>query len=299
MASNTTRFGILVAVDGSPAAKAAVCWAARDAALRGTALTIAHIVTVDTATWPPMPYAETFMDWQQDEARRVLVDAVKTAEEAMATGHHVPIVTELVLSSPIAALQEMSRAADLVVVGSSGHGVLARAVLGSVSSSLVRHAHCSVAVIRDEDPLMEQQPQHAPILVGVDGSAASDAATALAFDEASRRGVELVALHAWSDVSIISFPGLNWTEVSEEAERVLAERLAGWQETYPDVVVRRLVVQDRPSVAMIEAAESAQLIVVGTHGRGGVAGFLLGSVSNAVVHGVRMPVIVARSGHQH
>ena len=104
-----------------------------------------------------------------------------------------------------------------------------------------------------------------------------------------------MAVHAWSDLQIIELPGLDWSAVKAEAERSLAERLAGWQERYPDVAVHRLVVCDRPaSAALIEQSESSQLVVVGSHGRGGLTGMLLGSVSNAVVHSVRMPVIVAR-----
>ena len=149
--------------------------------------------------------------------------------------------SEIVFSAPAEALVKMSDEAEMVVVGSSGKGMLARGLLGSVSSSVVQHAHCPVAVIRDEDPLMPD-PQHAPVLLGIDGSPASELATQIAFDEASRRGVDLIALHAWSDVPILELPGLDWSAMVSEEERSLAESLAGWEERYPDVTVHRVVV---------------------------------------------------------
>lgn len=194
---------------------------------------------------------------------------------------------------PVPTLAKMSEEADMVVVGSYGRGAVGRALLGSVSSGVVRRASCPVAVIHDEDPLMPH-PQQAPVLVGIDGSPTSELATALAFDEASRRGVELKAVHAWSDTPVFELPGMDWSAVRAEAERSLAERLAGWQERYPDVTVHRIVVCDRPARQLIEQSESAQLVVVGSHGRGGLTGALLGSVSNAIIHSVRMPLIVAR-----
>ena len=182
----------------------------------------------------------------------------------------------------------------MVVVGSRGMGALGRVVLGSVSSGLVHHAHCPVAVVHADEA---QAPDRtSPVLLGIDGSPASEAATALAFDEASRRGVDLVALHAWSDVGVFPVLGMDWQQYEDEGHEVLAERLAGWQEQYPDVHVRRRVVCDQPAPLVASTSpQQAQLVVVGSHGRGGFKGMLLGSVSTAVAEGAKAPVIVVRT----
>ena len=282
---------IVVAVDGSPASNAAVSWAAHEAAMRNVPLTVVHAVVTPTATWPPVPYPDSLAVRLEDEGRKEVLHAVGLAEKAMPTDRRVAIKRKLVYSTPALALVDMSDEAEMIVVGSSGRGLLSRAVLGSVSSTVVRHANCPVAVIRDEEL---PDPQQGPVLVGIDGSPASELATAIAFDEASWRGVDLMALHAWSDVTMGELPELDWSAVEAASERSLAESLAGWQERYPDVTVHRLVVRDQPARQLAEKSETAQLVVVGSHGRGGLTGMLLGSVSNAVLHSVRVPVIVAR-----
>ena len=201
-------------------------------------------------------------------------------------------------ASTVSALVELSRDAALIAVGCLGTGTLRGRHLGSVSSGLVHHARCPVAILH-EDALLDADAERAPVLVGIDGSPESQAAIAVAFDEASRRGVGLTALRAWGDVSvldpIVSFPGRGWQHLRAVEDTLTAESLAGWSERYPDVAVTRVVVRDDPARQLVATSESAQLVVVGSRGGGGFAGMLLGSVSAAVMLLARVPVIV--TGH--
>jgi nucleotide-binding universal stress UspA family protein len=292
MSNPIQRPGIVVGVDGSPASMAAVDWATRDAAMRNVRLTLVHVASGLAGTWLQTPTLTGFGEWQRRRGREIFDDAVRFVERAIPGPGLIQVETEMYYSATIPTLVDMSKEAEMVVVGSRGHSAF-DTLLGSVSAGLVQHAHCPVAVIHDEDPMMPY-PAHAPVLVGIDGSPTSELATAIAFDEASRRHVDLIALHAWSDSRLVDFPRLDWSSLEASEDEVLAERLAGWQERYPDVKVDRHIVCDTPARQLIERSEAAQLVVVGSHGRGGFAGMLLGSVSSAVVQAARMPVIVAR-----
>jgi len=293
--------GIVVGVDGSSSSTAAVGWAAKDAQMRSVALRLVHVVAPIVATAGPS-WLETppsaILQFQTDQARQIIEDAYTAAVEATSPAFAEQVTSEVLHAPIVPTLVALSRQVDMVVVGCRGQDTVARALLGSVSSGLVHHAHCPVAVIHDEDPITARSPQ-APVVVGIDGSPTSELATEIAFDEASRRAVGLVALHAWSDMGPADFPSINWAPIEwrnhkDREEELLGERLCGWRDRYPDVSVDKVVVSDFPAPRLLEQTETAQLVVLGSHGRGGFPGMLLGSVSRAVVNSAQIPVIIAR-----
>ncbi|WP_237567992.1 universal stress protein [Mycolicibacterium lacusdiani] len=285
--------GVVVGVDGSPESLAALDWAAHDANIRDVPLTIVHVLApIDTATWIDVPIPEDFVEMRDRRGEEIMRDAVDSVTEAARETLRVPVRQHMLEGRTVRTLADMSKDADLVVIGCRGVGKIEGLILGSVSTGLLHHAHGPVAVIHAE-AAPTSTPTDAPVVVGVDGSPASELAIAVAFDEASRRRVGLVAVHAWLD-RVGTIPGLDWRNLRIEAEEILAERLAGWSERYPDVAVERVVVECGPTQQLIDQSASAQLLVVGSHGRGGFAGLLLGSVGSAVAHGARSAVIVVR-----
>jgi nucleotide-binding universal stress UspA family protein len=187
----------------------------------------------------------------------------------------------------VATLVDASRGTPMIVVGSGRLGAFGRQTLGSVSSGLLHHVHCPVAIIHDPDAGQREIRDDAPVLVDIDGLPASEAAAALAFDEASRRRVSRLALHAWSDVGVFQI---------RDGDEVLGERLAGRREIYPDVQVHRRLIYDVPARWLVDESKSAQLVVLGSRGRGGFDGLRLGSVSSAAAQSARVLVMVVRGG---
>ncbi|GAA4039090.1 universal stress protein [Nonomuraea soli] len=279
---------IVAGVDGSRAGLEAVAWAAREARLRDVPLRVVHAMprwVLENRTG----HYQQVAAWMRDGARSVVEAGLDRArrEEPKVTAD-----SAFLPGDPRQALIEAARDAELLVLGNLGLGGIRGLLVGSVAYGVAGHAPCDVVIVRD----LPSRP-HAEVVVGVDCSDAMTKELGFAFAEAQLRGARLRAVHAW-----------RWLEAGggfmpvpddfddERAEtRRLAETLAGWQERHPDVEVVREVVRGHPAEVLRQAAEHADLLVVGSHGHAEFAGLVFGSVSQAMVHHAPCPLAVIRT----
>ncbi|HET7278991.1 MAG TPA: universal stress protein [Dermatophilaceae bacterium] len=290
---------IVVGIDGSPSSGHALDWAIEEAARRHTPLHLLHALGLDpfvTAAMANTPEPS----WLAEKAPvQPDTDDVLDAAVARVTalGPTLTVTTEVAQGDPAPRLVDLSRAADTVVVGSRGHGGARSAVLGSVSLQVSTHAHCPVAVVHAAPLAHLVRPR---VVVGVDGSVQSDRAVEYAFAEASSRRIELLAVHTWwleflDGAMAVTVPTAQWERIEQEQRLVLSEALSGWREKYPDVTVHEQVRRAHPVEALVRESEDAELVVVGSRGRGGFTALVLGSVSHGVLHRAKCPVVVARN----
>lgn len=289
---------VVVAVDGSPASDNAVRWAANTAMKRNIPLRLAAAYSM-----PQFLYAEGMVPPQEvfDELQRETLQTVDRAREvALEVAPDLHIGHAVAEGSAIDMLLEMSKESTMVVMGSRGLSGISGMVLGSVSGAVVSHASCPVVVVREDNAVTEEN-KYGPVVVGVDGSEVSRRATEAAFEEAAARGAELHAVHTWVDTQIQG-PGAgyavsedHWKAVRAEKDELLSSYLNELSEQYPDVVVKKAITRDRPVRALAAAAQGAQLLVTGSHGRGGFKGMLLGSTSRALLQEAPCPMMVVRT----
>ncbi|MEV5646699.1 universal stress protein [Nocardia sp. NPDC052254] len=289
---------VVAGTDGSDAARTAVLWAAEMAWARGRELRIVYGLDLDRARRVFNPY---------DISEPAVLDRLRAhgaalvARESLAVRQVLPelrVITEVSSEHGARILLRYSATAYLVALGAHGAGGFG-AHIGSVPLTVTGRAEGPVVVVRTAADATAPRAE-GPVVVGVDGGPLSEAAVAAAFEEACERGAELVAVHAWSDVTFGDFAGDPYTwfppaRIERNEEALLAERLAGRQEQYPGVVVRRHIAIADPAPHLQQWSDRAQLIVVGSHGRGGFRGMLLGSVPNSLVQHANCPVMVVRA----
>jgi len=280
---------IVVGVDGSHAGMEAVCWAVREADLRGVPLRIANAIPAwACSTARQGPYTDVAA-WMRDGAGAVLGAA---AERARAEAPRVPVDTAILAGDPRPALVEAAVDADLLVVGNHGLGGFRGLLLGSVAYGVAGHAPCDVVVVREVPAAPRPE-----IVVGIDASPACGKVLDFAFAEAALRGTGLRVVHAYSPLEAGGgFAPLPDDFDDEKIEvRMVREAVAGRRELYPDVKVVEEVVRGHPVDVLRQASAGADLLVVGSQGRGGFTGLVLGSVCQAMLHYATCPMAVVRA----
>jgi len=267
------RTTVVAGFDPSAAALSAARFAADEAYRRGLSLTLVH-----GFTWPWTTNAGEFDTEVDPHARRRASRQLANAAQLIHEEYPgLPVRERMVDGHPGEVLVEYSRQAALLVVGHRGEGGFSELLAGSIAVHAAAHAHCPVVVVRGTPGKPD-----APVMVGVDGSAESDRATGVAFEIAAARGAPLVAV-------TVSPPGRS-------GPGSLAGDFDQYAARYPEVPARREMVLHQRSAAggLIEAADGAALVVVGSRGVGGLRGLLLGSVGRALIEHAPCPVAIVR-----
>lgn len=283
---STDKHPVVIAYDGSPDADLALQWGLRTAELTHRDV---RVVVVSLAADTQPVQLRDFEEHRVHSAAAAARDAVKTAGEVEA---------EVVVEHgwPVPTLLQVAADADLLVAGSRGYNAFEARWLGSVSQHLAGHARCPVAVVR-----RAHNPRSQRIVVGVDGSSASEDALRYAADRAALTGESVLAVHAYqlpmfsgTPTGLAVLPIDVDTEIVDDAERLAAELVAGIAEDYPDVGVRSTAVIGRAGRVLARLSDDASLVVVGARGRTPWQEVLLGSVSQEVLHRAECPVVVVR-----
>ncbi|MDP4510057.1 universal stress protein [Nonomuraea turcica] len=279
---------IIVGVDGSVTSRAAVEWAANDAFRMRVPLRIVH--AVDRSPYQIGKYPNVALpDVLLSEGRRILREAEALARERQPA---IEVETHNIEGAPAVVLREQAKGATELVVGSRGLGGFAGALLGSVSMHVAGHVHCPVVVVRGE-----LRPVHGEVVAGVDDSPECEPALAYAFEQAKLRGSALRVVHAWQLPvhAFASEAAVDMDEVRTTQHQLVRDRVAALSKDYPEVRVIEEALSAHPVDALTDASERANLLVVGSHGRGALGSMLLGSVSRGVLHHARCPVAVVRA----
>ena len=288
------RARVVVGIERHAHSQAALDWAAAHAARRDAELDVVY------AWLPPFVAAQIGIPGPATDlapcealAKRLLDDAI--AAIPLGVRRSLRQVTPIsVPDRPSAALLKTAASADLLVVGTRGRGLIT-GLLGSVSHQCVHHAPCPVAVVPPGWPTRSLKR----IVVGVDGSEVSAAALRWALEEAVRNEAELTVIHAWNT----PYPVEPWGLVVTPADR--SEFLEGSRALIEDMVkaainagaprpasITPLPVEDAAGPGLVRAAAAADLLVVGSRGRGGFAALLVGSASLHCLHAASCPVAI-------
>lgn len=292
---------ITAGVDGSPESRAAVHWAAREAALRGLPLRLVH-----AWLWQPLDVPIV----QDREAQARSAESLVREAKSEITGRYpdVRVSAEVVPDTAVAALLDESERTSMLVLGSRGHGAIVGFIVGSYGQQVIASAACPVVAVRapagEEDPATVPEPRTGDeVVVGQHGSPEDcDAVLGFAFETAAAHGVGVRAVRAWSLPTLYTYsPGSM--RLADEAgglepfeRKALAEAVKPWRERYPGVPVTEHVEIGSAGQVLMSATGRALLLVVGRRARRSPIGSRIGSVAHASLHHAPCPVAVVPPG---
>ncbi|RCV48742.1 universal stress protein [Marinitenerispora sediminis] len=283
---------LVTAVDGSEGGRHALEWAVDEARLRGLRLRVVHVYS-----WLGFRgAAEGAPEFDFAAMGRRIAERARDRAKARAPGLDVEAVW--VEGDPGDVLLDEAEGAAMVVAGSRGASRLGAVFIGSTGLQLAALAPCPLVVV----PHLAPRPATGRVVVGVDGSAAARAAAEWAFEEAALRSSVLRAVAVRGSASHGVFASLETPEpgpgtpeeraAQEEARRELSESVAGLRDRHPQVPVETEVAAGHAARTLTAESRGADLVVLGSRGRGGFAGMLLGSVSQTVLTHSACPVAV-------
>lgn len=292
-----THNRIVVGVDGSDGGRHALAWAVGEAARRGAVLEAVHVWTPPIAMAPLGAVALPGDDEAFEAAARNLFDELLAEVDEDVRAGGIAVEPLVIQGHATTVLLERAESADLLVVGSRGHGAFMGMLLGSIAHQCLHHATGPVAVVPPSAPI----PADGTVVVGVDGSEESWAAARWATEEAGIRNSTLLVVHGWWTPYAVPPVGIavhpeETQAFEEDARRMLTDMMDGIveQATHKPAQVVLEPVEDVAAKALIDRSEGAAMVVVGSRGRGGFKGLLLGSVSQRVVHHAHCATVVVR-----
>jgi nucleotide-binding universal stress UspA family protein len=280
---------VIVGIDGSDASLAALDWAVEEAESRSLGLEIVHCLPwAQPSALHPEPVAP------------VKLRSASVLEEALTrcrlTAPELPVTTTLTVASPTGTLIERSCDAELVVLGAVGQRRRPGDGLGSVADVVASYAQCPVIVVRGEQ--LSEAGTRGPVVVGLDAASDCTELLGFAFDEASRRGTGLLAVHGWTYRQVVEWhEPASWWAPGETARHALDATLTGWRDKFPEVDVTERTIHAEPARALVAESLCCQLVVVSARGYRDMAGAVLGPVSQEVVTSAACPVAVVVRGH--
>ncbi|WP_155059925.1 universal stress protein [Streptomyces blattellae] len=282
---------ITAGVDGTEESLAALAWAAREAVRRGLPLRVVH-------AWRFQPHEAVDAGDAGSQAGWVRKAVAEAARTVIQQHPELDVTTDVLEGGPVDTLTAAAADAEMLVLGSRGHGRVVGFLLGSVGQQVIAGATGPVVLVRaGDEPAAEADGRE--VVVGQQGDPDDSAAVLrFAFETAAARGATVRAVRAWTLPPVFSYsPGS--LKLLDEAgglepyeKKALAAAVQPWRDRFPDVAVAEHVEMGSAGQVLLDVAGQAQLMVVGRRARRSAVGARIGSVAHGVLHHAGCPVAV-------